>query len=253
MQALGLQRRFGSPSATPFLGFHLRSALRAGAQRTSPGLQRPYSGVSRWARLPWACQPSNFPSRAFSAPQGFTSHRPLWPYFMPQPLIGFIVSRAFPALAAVTVSGPLPSCHYETTNATGSPLPEGHEPTQHLAVPWRREDKSSGVLRGRCVACYSVGRPRPLSSPPAPSPACCANFRQHFPGRLRLQASLHPTENHQNGGGARSLRRSAYLPSISCATDVSRLTRGATFSLTSGSCSTRASVRSGFHGPPMLS
>lgn len=136
-QARGLQRRFGSSTATPDSAPACVSALRAVAQRTSPGLLRPFSGVSRWARSSWACQPSTFPSRAFTAPQGLTSHQPSWPCFMPQPLVGFVVFRAFPTLAAVTVSGPLPSCHYEITTAADLATARGSCDVQHFAVPSR--------------------------------------------------------------------------------------------------------------------
>jgi len=52
---------------------------------------------------------STFPSRAFSAPQGFASRWLLRLYFMPQPLIGFSPSEFSPRVTAATISGPLPS------------------------------------------------------------------------------------------------------------------------------------------------
>lgn len=39
---------------------------------------------------------STFPSRAFSAPQGFASRWLSRPYFMPRPLLGFFAFRVFP-------------------------------------------------------------------------------------------------------------------------------------------------------------
>jgi len=66
---------------------------------------------------PGLCLPSNFPSRTFSVPQGLTSHHTVVALFHATATRRVLAFRAFPVLAAATVSGPLPSCHCEITKA----------------------------------------------------------------------------------------------------------------------------------------
>jgi hypothetical protein len=86
----GLVRRRGL--LAPLIGFGPRSATST----SEPG-------------LPEFASLSTFPSRTFSAPQGFASRWLSRPYFMPRPPVGFSPSESSPPLTAVTISGPLPS------------------------------------------------------------------------------------------------------------------------------------------------
>jgi hypothetical protein len=83
------RRRF---RVAPLMGFRSRSATPTSEH-----------GPPELASL------STFPSRAFSAPQGFASRWLLRPCFMPQPLFGFSPSEFSPRVTAATISGPLPS------------------------------------------------------------------------------------------------------------------------------------------------
>lgn len=117
---------------------------------------------------PGLCLPSTFPSRAFSAPQGFTSHLAFAALFHAATTRRVFAFRAFPALAAATVSGPLPSCHYETTT-TADEVPEGmsSSTSRCLCTSSGQVPAAAPSSPRRCVRALRLPTSRRLGHPPA--------------------------------------------------------------------------------------
>lgn len=98
---------------------------------------------------------------------------------MPQPLVGFVAFRAFPTLAAVTVSGPLPSCHYEITNAGDPAVPRNRScpvPRGTFAHGW--DESPPNAVHTRRADAFTGGALVPCGSRVS-SPAALCRFHAH--------------------------------------------------------------------------